>query len=210
MTSGYRAEADALDAEILRCIERRSVPDFDDLALRIFAHQLRYNEPYARYCAAIGVTLGNMPQGFETIPAVPSAAFKEAALCTFDRATAALAFRTSGTTAATSGTHYMETATLYDAALLAGFQEAMLAGTNAPLRYLLLVPDPSERPSSSLGYMMREVAKYFGDGREQWFLHGDMLDASGFTAAAREASAQNVGIAHAAAALLFALPMHIH
>ena len=203
MNFGYRGEADALDAEILRCIEQRSVPDFDDLALRIFAHQLRYNEPYARYCGVMGVTLDRMPDGFETIPAVPSAALKETALCTFDPADAALAFRTSGTLAGKSGTHYMESTALYDAALLAGFQDAMIPDTDVTLRYLLLVPDPSERPSSSLGYMMREVAKHFGDGREQWFLHGDAIDVDGFVAAVREANLRNMAVCIAGTAFAF-------
>ena len=51
----YRIEASELDREILAVIERWSrehvdLDDarFDDLALRIFAHQLAYNEPYKR------------------------------------------------------------------------------------------------------------------------------------------------------------------
>jgi hypothetical protein len=171
----YRSEADALDAEILDCIERRSVPGFDALALRIFAHQLRYNEPYAKYCASLGVTLDTLPADWQAIPPVPAAAFKEAALCTFDPSQAALAFETSGTTQGVGGKHYMETTALYDAALLAGFDRGMLAGTQQRLRYVLLVPNPAERPQSSLGYMMRKVAEVFGDGNASWYLDGDVL-----------------------------------
>ena len=61
--TAYDLESRALDAEILGVIERwhyeasRSTNEaFDDLALRLFAYQVRYNEPYARYCAALGVT----------------------------------------------------------------------------------------------------------------------------------------------------------
>lgn len=199
----YRSEADALDARILTCIERRAVPDFNDLALRIFAHQLRYNEPYARYCASLGVTPQAMPADWEGIPPVPAAAYKEAALCTFDPATAALAFETSGTTRGLGGKHYMETTALYDAALLAGFRDAMLAGTSAPLRYLLLVPDPAQRPQSSLGYMMRKVAQTYGDGREAWFLGEHALDVDGFIAAARAAAAQTAPVCVAGTAFAF-------
>lgn len=199
----YREEADALDAEILRCIERRSVPDFNGLALRIFAHQLRYNGPYSKYCAALGVTLDAMPADWEAIPAVPSAAYKEAALCTFDPRDAALAFQTSGTTQGIGGRHYMETTALYDAALLAGFEDAMLHDAPPKLRYLNLVPDPSERPHSSLGYMMREVAQRLGDGRGEWYLRGDELDVQRFVADARRAADAGAAVCIAGTAFAF-------
>src|SRR5579863_5832194 len=94
---------------------------FDDLALRLFEYQLRYNAPYARYCARLGVTPATLPDSWEAIPAVPAPAFKEAALTTFEPASAALTFETSGTTGPSSGRHYMQTRELYDAALLAAF-----------------------------------------------------------------------------------------
>jgi hypothetical protein len=187
----YRQEADALDAEILHCIEHRSVPVFNDLALRIFAHQLRYNEPYAQYCASLGVTLDAMPADWEAIPPVPAEAFKEAALSTFDPSRAALAFETSGTTQGAGGKHYMENTLLYDAALLAGFRSGMLFDVQQPLRYFMLVPNPAQRPQSSLGYMMRKVADVYGDGRDAWYLDGDILHADRFLMDIR--AAQNDG-----------------
>jgi hypothetical protein len=203
LTDGYRREADALDAEILKYIERRAVPDFNDSALRVFAHQLRYNEPYSRYCASLGVTLDAMPADWEAIPPVPAAAYKEAALCTFDPATAALAFQTSGTTQGIGGKHYMETAALYDAALLAGFRDAMLHDAPAPLRYVNLVPDPAERSQSSLGYMMRRVSQTCGDGNDGWYLHGDALDVQEFAADIRRAIAGGTAVCIAGTAFAF-------
>jgi hypothetical protein len=192
-----------LDAEILRCIELRSVPDFNDLALRIFAHQLRYNEPYVRYCAARGGTLETLPNSWEAIPPVPAAAYKDASLCTFPQQRAELVFETSGTSQGTSGKHYMERANLYDAALVAGFCDAMLRDAPRPLRYLLLVPNPEQRPGSSLGYMMRKVAQTYGDGAERWFLDGDVLDARAFARAAREAASQGIAACVAGTAFAF-------
>ena len=176
----YRCEADTLDAEILACIERRAVPDFSGLALRIFAHQMRYNQPYARYCASLGVTLESMPADWEEIPPVPAGAFKEAPLSTFDPARAQLVFETSGTTTGRGGRHYMETTALYDAALLAGFRDGMLHGAPHPLRYMLLVSNPTERPHSSLGYMMRRVAECLGDGSDDWYVRTDAVDVARF------------------------------
>src|SRR5581483_7181969 len=109
----YEAEARELDREILGVIrawhnEGRSLDEaaFNALSLRVFAHQLRYNQPYARYCRYYGVTPEGMPATWEAIPAVPAAAFKEAALTTFDPSYAELAFETSGTTGGTPGRHY--------------------------------------------------------------------------------------------------------
>ncbi len=175
MTGAYRAEADALDAEILSVIERRHVDSFNDLALRIFAHQLRFNEPYTRYCASLDITLDAMPDSWERIPPVPAVAFKEAVLCTFDPARAELAFRTSGTTAGAGGVHYMENTGLYDAALLASFYDRFLRHARRPLRYLLAVPNPAENPHSSLGHMMKRVAETYGDGQPKWYTERDAI-----------------------------------
>ncbi|MBV8725513.1 MAG: hypothetical protein JO350_09295, partial [Candidatus Eremiobacteraeota bacterium] len=172
----YVAEAEALDREILGVINAwhqhgTTIDDgaFNDLALRLFAHQLRYNKPYGRYCEGIGVT---EPASWDAIPAVPSPAFKEAAIATFDPSSATLVFETSGTTAGTPGRHYMETPALYDAALIAAFDRFVLHD-GARLRYFNLVPNPAERSASSLGYMMARVAQLRGDGRTGWYLNDD-------------------------------------
>ena len=177
----YRDESQALDARILAAIERWQRTDeglddaaFDALALELFAYQIRYNEPYARYCASRGVSASAPPRSWHEIPPAPAAAFKSAALATFDPATAALVFETSGTTSGRPGRHYLETRDLYDAALLAAFDRFMLPD-GARLRYLNLVPNPAERPQSSLGYMMGRVSETRGDGRTGWYVRGDAL-----------------------------------
>ncbi len=199
----YEQEAAQLDGDILRAIEQRSVPDFNDLALQIFAHQLRYNKPYAKYCASFGVTLDALPTSWEAIPPIPTGAYKEAAISTFEPQRAELAFETSGTTLGVGGKHYMENAKLYDAALLAGFRDSMLADVSVPLRYFMLVPNPAQRPQSSLGYMMRKVAQTYGDGRERWYLDGDILRVEAFIADARSASAEGRALCIAGTAFAF-------
>ncbi len=209
----YEAESRVLDGEILSVIEgwhRRgeTLGDaaFEDLALRLFAYQLRYNGPYARYCAHLGFTPASPPSSWEAIPAVPAPAFKEAALATFPPEQAALAFETSGTTGTASGRHYMETSALYDAALLAGFDRLVLSD-GARLRYFNLVPDPIERPTSSLGYMMRRVSERLGDGRTGWYLRDNELLFDGFTVDLRAAidEEQPVFLAATAFALVHVL-----
>ncbi len=196
----YRDEADALDAEILRLIRRwhetgisPSEQEFDDLATRIAAHQLRYCAAYARYCASFGITADAPPAHWWEIPPMPAAAFKETTLCTFPPESAALIFETSGTTRGRGGLHFMERAELYDAALLAAFERFMLPD-GARLHYLLLVPDPRERPHSSLGYMMAAVARTYGAGTTEWYLHGDEIDIDGFLRDARAAIADGTPV----------------
>ncbi len=178
----YPDESRRLDETLLRYIERwRSTGEamtdgeFNDLALTIFAYQLQYNTPYAQYCASLDVTRENFPSQWEEIPSLPSAAFKETRLATFDPLTAAAVFETSGTTRGEGGRHYMETTAIYDASLLATFSAFMLSD-HASLRYLNLVPNPAENPHSSLGYMMAKVSQQFGDGRTGWFISNGVLD----------------------------------
>jgi hypothetical protein len=196
----YAAESSALDAEIFAVIDgwhahERDLPEaqFDDLASRLLEYQLRYNAPYARYCASAGISRSSLPARWEAIPAVPAAAYKEAALATFDPASAALAFETSGTTTGTGGRHFMETRALYDAALLAGFDRFVL-GDGARLRYFNVVPNPADRPHSSLGYMMQQVSLHFGDGQTGWYVRGDELFVDAFIADARAAAGDNAAV----------------
>jgi hypothetical protein len=199
----YEAQSETLDAEILGVIDRwhrrgEGLDDarFGELALRLFAFQLRYNLPYARYCAAVGMTA---PRSWDQIPAVPAVAFKEAAITTFDPVEAALLFETSGTTSAASGRHYMQNAALYSAALLAGFDRFMLSD-GACLRYCLFVPNSDERKSSSLGYMMAHVSEQRGDGESRWYLRGDELLVEAFIADVGRAISQNRPLCIAATA----------
>ena len=63
--------------------------EFDALALALFVHALRNNAPYRAFCATAGYSEQRLPQSWRAIPAVPSSAFKDATLATFDPATAA-------------------------------------------------------------------------------------------------------------------------
>jgi hypothetical protein len=189
----YACASGALDRELLELIaswHQTGLPIeeavFDDLAIRLLAYQLQYNRPYSRYCSQFGVTSACMPSAWQEIPAVPAAAFKTARLSTFDPAVAALYFQTSGTTAGTGGRHFMETADLYEAALLAAFDRFVLAD-GACLRYLNFVPNPAQHPHSSLGYMMGHVAQQRGDEKTGWYVAGDTLLVDAFLVDARAA-----------------------
>ncbi|MDE2572282.1 MAG: acyl-protein synthetase [bacterium] len=198
----HTSAAAALDARIVHAIEQ-GLDDaaFDRLARDIFTYQLRENAPYGRWARSLGWHEGRLPQRWEEIPAIPSAAFKEAQLATFPAAQAALRFETSGTTRGRPGVHYVERSELYDASLLAGFRRFALPD-GARLRYLSLVPDPDEVPGSSLGYMMRRVARTLGE-EGGFYLHSGSLELDRFVAAAREAQAQSVAICLAGTAFAY-------
>jgi hypothetical protein len=153
-------------------------PAFDALALDLFEYQVATNGSYGRFVRA---QAGERPASWREIPAVPAAAFKDAALATFDPRDAELEFHTSGTTATTAGKHYMEHAALYRAALLAGFDHFMLPD-GARLRYLNLVPDAARHPHSSLGYMMATVGAERGLHAPGFYLRDDALDTAAFCA----------------------------
>jgi hypothetical protein len=201
----YRAQADALDARILAAIADFALDDraFDALACDVFAHQFRWNGAYAAYARSLGITERALPRTAAEIPAVPGAAFKDAVLSTVAPERAALWFETSGTTQNRGGRHYLESPVLYEAALLAGFDRAMLAD-GATLRYAMLVPDPRERPHSSLGYMMAAVARERGDGPAGWYLRETGIDVASLVADVARAHADGVavGIATTAFALV--------
>lgn len=196
----YSEESAALDAELATVIggwratgAPLSEAAFNSMARRIFAHQLRHNAAYAQFCASLGVTPDALPSRWEEIPPVPVTAFKDAHLATFDPGRAALRFETSGTTQGRPGVHFMETATLYDAALLAGFERAMVSD-GARLRYLNVLARPWELPQSSLAYMMGRIAQTLGDGAASWHVRGDDLLVDSFAAATRSAISDNAAV----------------
>lgn len=109
--------------------------EFDRLALEVFAHQFEHNPIYRAYCERRGATPATAREWLD-IPAVPTDAFKAAALVTGgDPARAAAVLRTSGTTAGAGarGTHYMLDTGLYRAALRAGFRSALLPDIDIPV-----------------------------------------------------------------------------
>ena len=197
------AAAAALDTRVLAAIDAYALSDDAFLALsrELVAYQIAHNAPYAAFARAAGIDVDRLPERIEHIPAVPAAAFKETRLATFAPEQTAVWFETSGTTRGQGGRHELPTTRLYEAALLASFDRMMLAD-GARLRYLNLVPDPRERPHSSLGFMMATVARERGDGNESWYLHGDELDVERFIDDVRAAHG---GVALCVATTAFAL-----
>ena len=157
---------------------------FDALALEIHAFQRRANEPYARYCAALGAP--ERPAGWREIPAVPQQAFKHSELRAFPAGETAATFHTSGTTGEGPGRHHFASVALYETAARAGWEHAGL-----PQRWphWVLIPPPADAPRSSLSHMMGALEPLVGETR--WFARQEAgalrLDVEGLLAAAGEA-----------------------
>ena len=170
--------AEALRERLLAVIARGAhAPmgdgELDALAREVFAHQYACNAPYRAFCDRRGIT-PEAVGGWMDVPAVPTDAFKAAALVCGDPAGAAAVFRTSGTTQGRErrGTHYLPDLSLYDAALRAGFAAHLLADGARPV-VLSLVPSPSGLPDSSLSHMIGEVMRDFGAPGSGWFVSAD-------------------------------------
>jgi phenylacetate-coenzyme A ligase PaaK-like adenylate-forming protein len=164
--------------------------EFDRLARAVFAHQFACNAPYRAFCERRGVSPATVTRWGE-IPAVPTDAFKAAALVCGDPANAAAVFRTSGTTAGPErrGTHYLPDLSLYDAALRAGFRAHLLADGARP-RVISLIPPPEEIRESSLSHMAGAVVAELGSAESGWYVSPEGgIDHAGLADALQRAEA---------------------
>ena len=154
---GFVALADELVARFTAGVDA-AWPDFDDVALRVFAVQYEGNPVYRAFCDARGVTPGGVSD-WHDLPLVPATAFKHLDLVVGVPDAADRVFRTSGTTRGGErrGRHFVPDVALYRASLLAGAR-AFLVPEERPLPLLSLIPPPARAPDSSLSYMMGAVA----------------------------------------------------
>jgi hypothetical protein len=145
---------------------------FEDLALRVFAHQFAHNRLYRAFCKRRGVTPDTVAS-WEDVPPVPTAAFRTAELAC---GPAEAVFRTSGTTAGPElrGRHVVPHLDLYRASALVAFARFLLPD-GAQLPALFLLPPPAERPDSSLVHMCAWVGEELATGAE-WFAGASALD----------------------------------
>ena len=167
--------------------------EFDARAGEVLDYAIRHVPAYAGYCRARGVEGGDVA-GWRDIPAVPTAAFKEIRLLA-DGAVAEAVFRTSGTTRGPErrGEHHVADLDLYRESLRPAFRAALLPD-DARLRFLSLMPPPSQLPDSSLAFMIGDVMEAFGAAGSAAFAGADGLDHGALASAAREAAADGAPV----------------
>jgi hypothetical protein len=137
----------------------RSPVDFETWALRVFRHQFERVPAYRAFCERRGVTPAVVAR-WDDVPAVPTRAFRSAALAT---GPAEATFRTSGTSGGPDarGRHLVPHLDLYRASALPTFERHLLPD-GARLPFLVLLPSPEVRPDSSLVHMCASAATAFG------------------------------------------------
>ncbi len=169
-----------LRTDVLGFIRRGldAAPDddaFERLALRVFEYQFAENEPYRRYCERRNLTPGSVARWRE-VPAVPTAAFKEAQLVCGDAEESEFVFQTSGTSQGPErrGAHYVRDLALYAAAALPNFRAHMLP-EGGRTRMLVVGPTQDLAPDSSLTWMLELVCSEFGTQDSDFFVNGEGL-----------------------------------
>ena len=161
--SSERAELEGTLLELFRQGVGAPLQDaeFNRLALGVFEYQYARNRAYGAYCRARGKMPDSISHWHE-IPALPTAAFKEADLTTIAPDAAGVLYLTSGTTVGEKrGRHLLPDTTLYDASLEPNFQAHVLPDLEQ-IRVFVVGPSAKYFPNSSLGHMNSRVVERFG------------------------------------------------
>ncbi len=155
---------------------------FEELALRAFEFQFTRNETYGRFCSARGVTPASV-DGWRSIPAVPTSAFKSLSIVAGDTEDVERIFRTSGTTggSGSTGEHHVRSLSLYEASAIPNFRRHLLPD-GVRLRMVALLPSPEEAPASSLSYMAGLVGDRLCESKTFVFHTETGLDTHGLRA----------------------------
>lgn len=165
----------ALVPQILDLIARPSVgeADFNDLALKIFAHQFELNLPFQRFCQRRGKT-PRMVKTWQDIPAVPINGFKDLTLSCVPPDLCERVFMTSGTTRGdVKGKNFHPTLAVYDASMLSNFAKHVMQGRSR-LRMGVLFPTEIQMPHSSLAHYLALAMTHFGTPESAYYFdeHG--------------------------------------
>ena len=162
----------ALETQLLDLIARHSgaIPEeeFNAVALAVYRFQREANRPYRQFCDFQKAPAE--PASWREIPAVPTGAFRHAALRAFPPGEARASFRTSGTTGEGYGTHYFRSLEIYEASILGAWKSLTLP----PLPQIILTQKPGDAPHSSLSHMMGTLGVL---GTQTWCIDaGGTLD----------------------------------
>lgn len=128
--------------------------EFNTIALEVHRYQREHNVPYRQFCDFQHTPPPAELSGWREIPAVPTGAFRHAALRTFPESETVATFRTSGTTGEGYGNHYFCSLRLYEASILGAWDALRIPR----LRQVILTQRPEDAPHSSLCHMMGTLA----------------------------------------------------
>ena len=132
--------------------------EFVSQSLELFREQLRHLPVYKGFCTHLGRNDQNV-RSLRDIPFLPVEFFKTHELISAGKQAEAI-FRSSGTTGAVTSKHPVADLALYRKSFLEGFRHFY----GAPESYciLALLPSYTDRPDSSLIYMVEEMIRKSG------------------------------------------------
>lgn len=180
-------KAAPLTTDLLAFIAQDACTDeqFDQLALRLFAHQYEANAPFRSFCQRRGATLRNV-KSWRDIPAVPIDAFKAMELRSEPASPEERIFMTSGTTGrAARGRHFHPKLDVYDLSMQRYFSQRFMHG-EPRLPMGILFPDEQAMPNSSLAHYLALAKSQFGTADSRYYLTPEGLDMPGLCDALQE------------------------
>ena len=188
--------------DIIRLVEQGPAGDptaFDDLALRVFAHQHASNAPYRAYCDARGI-LPESVTSWRDVPAYPTDAFKRDVVASFPLEHAVLANMTSGTTAPNQRGRIFRDELGRDLIFTANrvmtgaylFPD-MAAGQRC--RILLLTPSPELAPTMGMAIGMEQTRIHFGTPDSEFLVGRTGVDVKRLVRTLRESERDGVPVA---------------
>jgi len=125
--------------------------DFNEIALKIFYFQYKYNPVYKEYVDCLSIDVNKITNYFQ-IPFLPIEFFKTRQIIT-GNSKPEIIFSSSGTTGMELSNHFIVDAKIYDESLLAGFK--YFYGDIKD--YLIAALLPSYKEDSSLIYMVKKL-----------------------------------------------------
>lgn len=151
----------------MRIFNITEAAEFSALSLELFREQYRTLPVYHEFCNHLGRTAENV-RTLRDIPFLPVEFFKTQPLIRTGHEAEAV-FRSSGTTGSQTSQHPVADLNLYRESFTRGFE----AFYGAPQQYciLALLPSYTERPDSSLIYMVESLVRQSGNP-ESGFISG--------------------------------------
>lgn len=195
MSAAFERERAALAAEIAALIDRLADGSRDDAArdallARLLRFQRAHVAPFARIVKHSGLEQDDALRW----PAVPTDVFRFVRVAAHDASRDVKVFRTSGTTQAQRGEHFVRDLALYDRSARA-WAKRMLFPDVTRMKLVVLVPGAAELPDSSLSYMIDRFGPWFGHGESVAIWGGGALDLARLDATLRAAERAGEAVA---------------
>ncbi|MFC7393616.1 CoF synthetase [Scopulibacillus cellulosilyticus] len=182
-----RKESKEITEQILTFIEESNEEEsrFNELALKLFTYQFKFNLPYKKFCQKRRKTPLTV-KNWREIPVIPIQAFKELVLSCEPAEEAEAVFMTSGTTNAEKrGKNHHPSLQVWDASMMTGFKQFVVPDGKKRAIFVLS-PGEDLNKNSSLSRYLTMAVKHFGNENSRNFFNKDGLDMNSLVKALKE------------------------